>query len=226
MRDLPIVGRKFNRIGQQVLEQFFKQIWICLCQWKDRNIDRQCLFAFLDRCFQTIAHFLDQARSVHRGQVKLQRTCVDLRDIEHGVHDLVQTLRPFGDASEHRVDWRRKCLVFHQHFGIADDRGQRCAKFMGGNADEVRFGLVEAFEVAVGFVEGAVGLSQLGVELDQVFDQTRVFERDRRLVCESGQRHKVVLRIAVPADLCAQGQQCRSIRVWRRWGDRLPLPGD
>ena len=37
---------------------------------------------------------------------------------------------------------------------------------MGGDADEIRFGLVEAFEVAVGPVKGAVGLAQLGIELN------------------------------------------------------------
>ena len=138
--------------------------------------------------------------------MELQRACVDLRDVEHRVHDLVQAARPFGDAFEHFMDRGRKCLVFHQHFGVADDRGQRGAKFVRGNADEIGLGLVEALEVAVGFVEGAVGLSQFGVELDQVFDETGIFERDRRLVRESRESDQVFLGITVAADLCAEGQ--------------------
>ena len=78
---------------------------------------------------------------------------------------------------------------------------------MGGNADEIGLGLVEAFKIAVGFVEGPIGLPQFGVELDQVFDETRVFERNRRLVRERGEGDEVFLRITVAADLCAQSEQ-------------------
>ncbi len=57
------------------------------------------------------------------------------------------------------MDRGRQCLVFVQHFGVADDRGQGGSQFMGSDADEIRLGLVQALEVAVGFVEVAVGLA-------------------------------------------------------------------
>ncbi len=119
----------------------------------------------------------------------------------------MQAARPFGDAFEHLMDRGRKGLVLEQHFGVTDDRGQGCAKLVRGDADEIRLGLVEAFEVAVGFVEGAVGLAQFRVELDQVLDETGVFERDRRLVGESRKGHQIILGITVAADLCAKGKQ-------------------
>ena len=62
--------------------------------------------------------------------MELQGTRIDLGDVEHRVHDLVQAPRTLGNTLEHRMDRGRQRLVFVQHFRIADDRGQGRSQFV------------------------------------------------------------------------------------------------
>lgn len=55
---------------------------------------------------------------------------------------------------------------------------------MRSNTDEIGFGAVDAFQIAVGFVERMIGLAQFLVQPHQVLNQTGIFQRDSGLVGE------------------------------------------
>ena len=100
-----------------------------------------------------------------------------------------------------------RLLVFEQHVGVAAHDGERGAQFVRGDGDEIAFGLVETLQVVVGLVEIAVGLAQLVVEFEQVFHETRILERDGRLVGKRADRDEVRIAEALGGEFRAECQQ-------------------
>ncbi len=161
----------------------------------------------LNEFSRSIAHFLDQGGRIDRDKMELQRASVDLGDIEHQVHDLVQTLRPFGNTFQHLMcifGGREPSSISISVYPIMVVSGVRSSCEAMLMKSDLVWSRRSRSRLALSRV--AISLSQFGIELDQVIDQTGIFESDRGLVGESRKRDQVLGGIAVAADLRAERQ--------------------
>ncbi|MBV6467647.1 MAG: hypothetical protein PGMFKBFP_03016 [Anaerolineales bacterium] len=204
--DPSLVGGELDGVGDQVREDFAEDVRVGFNHREGGQVESQGEAAVGERFLEAEANVPRQRGRVHRLDVELQGARVDLGDVEHRIHDLVQAQGAFVQRSDRLPDVLVEAAVFEQHFDVAAHDGERRAEFVRGDGDEVAFGLVETLKVAVDLVEVAVGLAQLVVEFEQVFHETGVFERDGGLVGERGHGDKLLVAVALTRKFRAEGQ--------------------